>query len=84
MPKKNQMKRPKARDEMTDEEFNEIMSRGLAQAKACEGEAVDVFFERLISEIEDAAEEESNEVIEDIEQLTEEDLRIVRIDRFPR
>ena len=38
---------PKARDEMTDEEFNEMMRIGLEQAKAGEGVPVDEAFRQL-------------------------------------
>ena len=48
MPEEDKVKKPKARDEMTDDEFDEIMERGLEQAKAGEGEELDVVFDRLI------------------------------------
>ena len=43
--------RPKALDEMTQEEFDEKMARGLAQAVAGEGMPADDFFDVLKKEL---------------------------------
>ena len=42
---------PKALDEMTKDEFDSKMARGLAQAKAGEGISADEFFDSLNEEI---------------------------------
>ena len=45
------MERPKALDEMSREEFDAKMARGVAQAKAGDGMPADVFFDSLRHEI---------------------------------
>jgi len=45
---------PKALDEMTREEFDEMMTIGLAQAKANQSAPVDEVFDRLIGELKNA------------------------------
>ena len=45
------VKAPPALDEMTKEEFDAKMARGLAQAKAGEGVPVDQFFDALEKEV---------------------------------
>ena len=68
---------------MTDEEFNEIMATGLAQAKSGKSNEIDAIFDRLISEVEEASEEETKEVLAAFKSLTEDDLEIVKTKRFP-
>ena len=51
--------RPKALDEMTQEEFDEKMARGLAQAKAGEGMPADEFFDMLQQELSEQISDES-------------------------
>ena len=45
------MNRPKARDEMTKEEYDARMAKGLAQAKAGESVPMDEAFDRLLGEL---------------------------------
>lgn len=42
---------PKTRDEMTDEQFNTMMSKGLSEAKANQGASIDEAFDEINTSI---------------------------------
>ena len=47
MPEYEKILPPKAREEMTDEEFDAVMERGMVQASSEEGQDADTFFDEL-------------------------------------
>ena len=55
-----QPKHPKALDEMTKEEFDQRMAKGLQQAMTGEGEAADVVFNNLTRELVEGGEQDGN------------------------